>query len=383
MAGILSGIRVIELGTAITAPMSGMILGDLGADVIKVERPGGDTFRRSGGGTYSPTFVAYNRNKRGIVLDLATDAGREHLANLIETADILVDNFRPGVLNRMGLDAARLEALNPRLIHCSVTGFGGKGPKRDRPAYDSVGQAASGLASLFLDRADPRVTGPTISDNVSALYATSGILAALIERQRTGRGRRVEVNMLEASMAFASDAFLNYTRSGVAPLPRSRASRSQCFALTASDDVIVMVHLSTDEKHWARLNALLGADRLDGDQRFATLVSRVENYEALEAALRPLFLRRPSAEWLAGLAEHDIPAERVATLDVVLADPQVAALGTVLEQVHPVEGVVRSIQPPILFDGERPQSANRPAPTVGEHTDEVLAALASTQDTKA
>ena len=198
MKQVLDGVLVIELGTMITAPLAGMMLADLGARVIKVEHPkGGDPFRAYRGDLYSPHFSAYNRNKESVQLDLQSEKGQDALHKLIARADVLLDNYRPGVLGRLRLDDDTLSKLNSGLVRCSITGFGTDGPYRDRPAYDSVGIALSGLASLLLDPADPNAAGPTIADNVTGMYACNGILGALVNKAKTGRGSRVETNMLE------------------------------------------------------------------------------------------------------------------------------------------------------------------------------------------
>ena len=195
MTEVLKGVRVVELGTMITAPLAGMMLADLGAEVIKIEHPqGGDPFRSFRGGQYSPHFVAYNRGKRSMQLDLGNEAGAAVLHKLLARSDILIENYRAGVMDRLSIGAGSLATTNPKLIHCSITGFGASGPYSGRPAYDSVGLALSGIASLFLDPENPQACGPTIPDNATGMFACYGILGALYERERTGRGRRVEVN---------------------------------------------------------------------------------------------------------------------------------------------------------------------------------------------
>jgi crotonobetainyl-CoA:carnitine CoA-transferase CaiB-like acyl-CoA transferase len=215
VTNVLKGVRVVELSTVITAPLTGMMLVDLGADVIKIEPPQGDPFRSFRGGQYSPNFVAYNRGKRSVRLDLRGEPGRAILLKLIARADILLENFRPGVLEKLGLGPDILMGANPRLIHCSITGFGTSGPYRARPAYDNVAVALSGIASLLLDPEHPQSSGPTIPDNATGMFACYGILGALFERERSGRGHRVEVNMLEAGIAFIPDPFANYTRAAI------------------------------------------------------------------------------------------------------------------------------------------------------------------------
>jgi formyl-CoA transferase len=369
---MLGTVRVVELGTVITAPLAGMMLADFGADVIKVERPEGDPFRRARGGAYSPNFVAFNRNKRSVVLDLATEEGRASLMQLVARADVLLDNFRPGVLARLGLDPDRLRARFPRLIQCSITGFGVTGPYRDRPAFDAVAQARSGIAGMMVDPASPEAFGPTISDNVTGMYACSAILGALFERERTGTGRRLEVNMLEASMAFIVDAFANYTQSGIAAERYSRVAASQSFALRCADETLLAIHLSTQDKFWDALVRAMEAHDLATDPRFAGRLDRVRNYRALQRVLNERFLALPRAEWERRLEAADVPFAPINTIEDVLADPQVEALGTVYRTEHPTEGALIGIHCPVLVDGARPTDRLAPAPTLGEHTDAVL-----------
>jgi formyl-CoA transferase len=371
---MLDGIRVVELGTTITAPLAAMLLADLGADVVKVERPEGDPFRAFRGGSYSPHFVAYNRNKRSAVVDLATDDGRDAFLALTRDADVLIDNVRPGVLERLGVGATLLRERNPRLIHCSITGFGATGPSRDRPAFDAVAQAMSGMSSLFLDPAEPRVSGPTISDNVTGMFACYGIMGALIERARTGTGRRLEVNMLEASMAFMPDAFANFTRLGITVDPFSRVAASQSYAFRCADGGLIAIHLSSIEKFWRNLVAAVEAPELGSDARFATRMDRLANYETLRLALAERFATRPRAAWLERLAAADIPFAAVASIPEALDDPQVAALGSVFTTEHPTEGTIRALHVPVLVDGER-ITPRRPPPTLGEHTAELAASV--------
>ena len=264
---MLEGIRVIDLGSFITAPLAAMMLGDMGADVIKVERPDGDPFRRGHGTNYGPTFLAFNRNKRSVVIDTTTPEGREAQARLIDTADVLIDNYRTPVLRKLGLDPDELRARNPRLIHCSITGFGAKGPYSDRPAFDSVGQALSGITSLLVDPQEPRAFGPTITDNVTGMYAAYGVLGALVERGRTGAGKRLEVNMLESSMAFIQDIYTNYTRTHVVSDRFTRIARSQCFAFRCADGALLSVHLSTTEKFWREFTHAIGAQDIAAEAR--------------------------------------------------------------------------------------------------------------------
>jgi crotonobetainyl-CoA:carnitine CoA-transferase CaiB-like acyl-CoA transferase len=375
MEQMLNDIRVIDLGAFITGPLAAMMVADLGADVIKVEAPGGDPFRRGHGNTYGPTFAAYNRNKRSIVLDTANEADRQKLLALIDSCDVLIDNFRPATLEKAGLHPQVLRERNPRLIHCSITGFGDTGPYRNRPAFDAVGQALSGISSLMMAVDEPKSFGPTITDNVTGMYACYGILGALIKRTSSGSGCRLEVNMLEASMAFIQDAYTNFTLVGLESGPLTRVARSQSFAFRCADGQLLAIHLSTREKFWKELTAVLASSDLAADERFATHQLRAQHYHALEAILSVHFRRRTRAEWVARLAPADVPFAPVHNISEALQDPQVRALGTLWEAEHPTEGRVISIQCPLLVDGARPVSACSAPPVIGEHTAEILAEI--------
>ena len=364
----LDGILVIELGTMITAPLAGMMLADLGARVIKVEHPkGGDPFRAYRGDLYSPHFSAYNRNKESMQLDLQSEAGQDKLHRLLRKADVLLDNYRPGVLDRLRLDDETLEQLNPRIVRCSITGFGDSGPYRDRPAYDSVGIAMSGLASLLVDPEQPNAAGPTIADNVTGMYACYGILGALVSRGKTGKGARVSTNMLESTIAFIPDTFATFTRLGIVSAPQTRVSTSQSYVLACSDGRMVALHLSTPDKFWKGLLAAIERPDLAEDERFRTRDARVAHYDALKVELAEAFRAQPRVEWCRRLEEQDVPHAPVWSVEEVVDDPQVHHLETFYEMQHPKEGTMTGIQRPVLIDGER--GPNRmAAPTLGEHT---------------
>jgi formyl-CoA transferase len=369
---VLDGIKVLELGTTLTAPFAGMLLADLGADVVKIENPeGGDHFRSFRGALYSPQFIAYNKNKRSVTLDLRSAEGKATLWELIDNADVLLDNFRHGVMDRLGLSWEALHARNPQLIFCSITGFGSIGPYRDRPAYDTVATALTGVLGLFLDRDDPRIAGPTMADNAGGVFACYGILGALFERTRSNVGRRVEVNMLEAVMSFVPDSFSVLTATGVVTNRDTRVSSSQSYALKCADGKLVAVHLSSPEKFWTGLVAALEAPALGTDPRFEKRMGRVDNYNALREALKAIAIRRPRAYWVARFEANDVPYAPINGVDEALADPQIEALGTFYTVKHPTEGDIVSIRRPVLIDGQR-TVADLPPPTLGEHTAEIL-----------
>lgn len=363
MQSVLSELLVVELGTMVTAPLAGMMLSDMGARVIKVELPEtGDPFRAHGGGRYSPPFVAYNRGKESVQLDLRSDAGLANLRKLLARADVVLENFRPGVMEKMGLGNDDLRDLNPRLIRASITGFGQDGPYRDRPAYDSVPLALSGLSSLLLDPEDPRMSGPTIADNITGMYAAQGILGALLRRTATGTGGHVEVNMLEAAISFMPDAFAQYTRAGIVSGPETRVRISQAYTLRAADGLLVTVHFSSVPKFWEGLLNVIERPDLAADERFATPAARTRHYPHLRAILLEVFATRPRAEWVERLAAEGVPGAPVNQVDQVADDPQVRHLGTFARAVHPDMGEIIGIKSPIRLDGARRDDP--PAPPV-------------------
>jgi crotonobetainyl-CoA:carnitine CoA-transferase CaiB-like acyl-CoA transferase len=371
----LTGVRIVELTAMITGPLAGTLLADLGAEVIKVENPkDGDPFRSFRGGTYSPYFATYNRNKKGVTLNLKGALGKEAFLKLIEPADVLIVNFRSGVMERLGLGVDQLREVNPRLIVCSITGFGESGPYADRPAYDAVGQALSGISSLLLD-ADAQITGPSIADNLTGMYASYGILGALFERERTGKARTLQLNMLESTMAFISDPFANFTMAGVKPDPLMRVRASQSYALRCQDGSLVAVHMSSPQKFWVGLLKALEREDLATDPRFAERAQRLDNYEELAIELNRTSKTRSRDHWLARLVENDVPHAPVLTLPEVMDDVQVKHLKTFADAEHPVHGPQKMIRRPVLYDGQREDQPLQPAPDLGEHSDEVFRAL--------
>jgi formyl-CoA transferase len=375
MTAVLKGVRVVELGTIITAPLAGMMLADLGAEVIKVEHPdGGDPFRSFRGGLYSPHFTAFNRGKRSIKLDLRAEQGRAVALKLIARADVLIENYRSGVMERLKLGPAALKAANRRLIHCSITGFGPTGPYSARPAYDNVGLALSGIASLLLDPDEPQASGPTIPDNATGMYACYGILGALFERERTGVGRRVEVSMLESAINFIPDSFANYTQMGIHNDPLTRVANSHSFAFRCADGTLLAVHLSSQPKFWDGLLAALERPDMASDPRFATRDARIDNFVVLTRELGAVVARKPRAEWMTRLEQNDVPFAPVNTIEDVLDDPQVKHLEAFRTLTHPTEGDMTTIRRPVRFDGGH-DGNDLPAPTLGQHTRTVLQEL--------
>jgi crotonobetainyl-CoA:carnitine CoA-transferase CaiB-like acyl-CoA transferase len=375
---LLRGFTVLDLGTFITAPYAAMLLAELGADVIKVERPeGGDPFRWFAGGLSSPHFQAHNRHKRSVALDYTTPDGLKLLHTLIERADALVINVRPGVEQRLGIDEATLRRLNPKLVFCFITGFGADGPYANRAAYDNVGQALAGWLSRFHDTDDARVAGPAISDAATGIFACLGIVSALLERTKTGVGRKVEVSMLEATLALAVEPLAHYFVTGDEQPFYLRGAMSQAYILTCKDGKRIALQMSSPDKFWKGLAAVIESPDLL--QRYPDRKRRVDSYEAIGRELAAIFATRPREEWLERLAQHDVPFAPERRLNELDEDPQVRHLDLFYELDHPAAGPVRSVHRAIRCDGSR-QIDFRPPPTLGEHTREVLAGLGLSDD---
>lgn len=375
MTKILKDFRVIEMGTYITGPAAGMHLADLGADVIKVERPEtGDPFRAFKGGLYSPHFQTYNRNKRSIALDTAEADDRAVFHELIRTADVFVQNFRPGVAEKLGAGAEELHRINPRLVYCAITGFGQTGPSRDRPAYDTVAQAASAYLRLLTPPANPRVIGPAIADAVTGHYAALGIVAALLERSKTGKGRRLDISMLEAMCHFNLDSFTHFFSVGEVMGPLSRPMVSQSYTFACADRKWVAIHLSSPPKFWEGLAAAVGRPDLLEDPRFAERLNRIRHQQELIDLLTPIFATRTRDEWCALLLENEVPHSPAYDSDEALEDPQARHLQIAVQAEHPTMGPFKTVRPPYSFDGA-PELVVVPPPTLDEHGAEIRAEL--------
>ena len=371
MAKVLEGITVLEQGTFITGPAAGMLLADLGAEVIKIEQPGsGDPFRAFRGGLYSPHFQTYNRNKKSITLNTKQPADLAALDRLVGEADIFIQNFRPGVAERLGVDAARLQALNPRLIYVAISGFGATGPDKDRPAFDTVAQAASGFLRLLVNPAHPRVVGPAIADAITGFYAAYGALGALHERARTGKGRLVEVSMLEAMCHFNLDDFTHYFSADQVMGPYSRPNVSQSYVFQCADGGWIALHMSSPTKFWEALAEAVGRPDMLGLPQFADRAARIENYEAVVAFLAPIFATRPREAWRQILRAHEVPSSPVYSSREVLETDQVRHLGIEVAADGPM-GRFRTIRSPVSFDGERADTVTAP-PLLGADNAAVL-----------
>ncbi len=375
MSGALEGVRVLELSRYIAAPVTGKLLGELGADVVKIETPGaGDPMRhwQSGDRAHSPQFAVYNRTKRGIALDLKHPLGVDAFLRLVDRADVVVENFRPGVMDRLGVGWNTLSERNPRLVFAAITGFGPTGPYVDRPAYDTVISAMGGLFSQLFDLDRPQPVGPAFSDLLAGLTAAHGILAALIARERTGRGQLVDASMLRAVVGLLSEPGSVYLDQGQDTVSNTRQRRAQAYGLVASDGLPFVVHMSVPEKFWLALTDVFDLVELRDDPRFTDRMARHDNYAALDQILKESALTRTRSEWFERLERADVPHGAINGFAEVFDDPQVAELGLV-ETIEMPSGERPLTQVgPSLRLSETPLRVEPPAPSLGQHTDEVL-----------
>jgi len=368
----LAGIRVVELASYVTGPYAAVLLAELGADVVKIEERGqGDPFRGWGEDGYSPTFRSVNRGKRSIGLDLRTPAGRQVALDLGAAADVVIENFRPGVADRLGVGFEAMRARNEQLVYCSISGFGSSGPYRGRPGYDTVGQAMSGLLGLLTDLDAPRVMGISLADHLTGLQASHGILAALVGRGMSGRGRRIETSLLKATTAFLAENAARYFDDGRVPTRSTRAEIAQAFAFVAADGLPFVVHLSSPQKFWYGLADAVGRPDLRDDERFVDRRARVAHYAELEQILAGRFATMNRAECLDALTHADVPAGPINRLDEVFADEALAGLGLTRTVEHPSWGTMRLLAGPLDIEGHD-DAAIGPPPLLGEHTDEIL-----------
>ncbi|MGJ8621307.1 MAG: CaiB/BaiF CoA transferase family protein [Yoonia sp.] len=377
MVKILKNIRVIEMGTYITGPAAAMHLADLGADVIKVERPGsGDPFRAFKGGLYSPHYQTYNRNKRSIALDTKQDDDLATFYDLIASADVFIQNFRPGVAEKLGAGEDELRKINPGLIYCAISGFGKSGPYRDRPAYDTVAQAASGYLRLLTPPTNPRVIGPAIADAVTGQYAAMGVMAALVERGTTGKGRRLDISMLEAMSHFNLDSFTHHYSVGEIMGPLSRPVVSQSYTFECSDGKWVAIHLSSPPKFWEGFLAATGQDPLKEDPRFAERLERIKHQDDMIDIMTPIFKTETRDTWCARLEAEGVPHSAAYDADEALEDPQAKHLQIAVTSEHPEMGSFTTVRPPYSFD-DTPEFSVLAPPTLDEHGSEIRAELNS------
>ncbi len=378
MSHPLEGVRILELGQIIAGTYGSQVLSDLGAEVIKIEAPEGDLGRIPSVAPYrglSGLFLTFNRNKQSVVINLKSAAGRQLFYDLVKISDVVIDNFRPGVLERLQIDYPTLSRINPRIIQCSVTGFGSAGAYKDLPALDLNIQAISGHMAVTGEPGRPPVrVGIPLADISGGIYSSKGILAALFDRERTGKGRRVEISMFDTMLHLMTYMGTMWLTNGEVPKPPGSAHDYsvpwQAFATT--DGYIVVA--TRQEAFWRKLCAVLERPDLAGDPRFADNPSRVKNRQVLVPLLEQIFRTRTTADWLERLRGADVPAAPVNNIDAAFAEPPVKEREMIVEYDHPQVGKVRLPGNPIKMS-DMVGTISRPAPMLGEHTDTVLKTL--------
>jgi crotonobetainyl-CoA:carnitine CoA-transferase CaiB-like acyl-CoA transferase len=376
ISGALEGTVAVDISGHVAGPYAGSLLGDLGCEVIKVELPnGGDTHRGRNPKYegYGPSFRALNRNKKSITLNLHEKKAREILLKLLENADILIENFRPPTRRRLGLDYEELAKTNPRLIHCSISGYGQSGPYRDKPGFDTIGQALSGMLSLVTDLENPMVAGFSITDHSCGIFAAHGIMAALLARQKTGRGQFVDVSLLQVSLAFIESHVADYLNGGEA-VSRDNFPRGRIYCAVCADKKPLVIHLSGHPHAWEALLRVVGRTELLADPRSADRRSRTKHHYELLAILREEFRKHPRAHWLAALDAENLPNAPINTIEEVFEDPQIKHMEIPKKIHHPKIGTSNLVGSPINLS-DTPPRFFRPAPLLGENTEEILQRL--------
>jgi crotonobetainyl-CoA:carnitine CoA-transferase CaiB-like acyl-CoA transferase len=372
----LSNIRVLDLCRVVSGPFATMQLGDLGADVIKIEEPSqGDESR-----TYGPPFLAgesayflsINRNKRSCAIDLKSEAGRDLVISLARVADVVVENFRPGALERLGLGYDTLTRENERLILCSISGFGRAGPDAERPGYDLIIQGESGVMDITGEPdGPPTKVGASIADLVSGLYAAQAVLAALAQRERAGHGGRVDVSMLDAMASLLTFNAGIYFATGATPRRRGNSHPTiSPYETFEAEDGWVNIGVAND-KFWSLFCGVLGRRDLEQDSRFARAPDRAANRVALKSVLTPIILSRPRRHWVEVLSKAGIPCGEIKSVGEVCEAPQLTSRGQVVTIAHPTAGAIRYIGSALRF-GDTPSPPASPPPRLGEHTGEAL-----------
>jgi crotonobetainyl-CoA:carnitine CoA-transferase CaiB-like acyl-CoA transferase len=375
MSGALEGVKVLELCNFIAGPYAAMLLADMGAEVIKVENPkGGDPFRAWDLGGDTPTFWSYNRGKKSVTLNLQTPEGRDLFYGLCRKADVVVENYRPGVTNKLGIDYESLRPLNERLIYCSITGMGATGPYAHRPVYDTVGQGLGGMLSLLMDPKNPRPIGPNYSDSLGGVFGAIGILGALCARARSGRGQYVDTSMVGATLAFLIAPATECLATGEVPGPTSRPRASQTYAFSGSDGLPFAVHLSSPPKFWEGLCKAAGHPELIDDPRFKTRAERRQNYEELQETLGAIMREKPRSYWLERLEAEDVPHTPVYNMGELFQDPHIKHMGLEIKIPREKKPAIRTVRFPVEY-GETKTPLPGPPPELGEHNLEFFGPL--------
>ncbi len=377
MPGALAGIKILDLTNYIAGPFATMLLGDLGAEVYKIETPGeGDPFRtwEKEPKDYSPSFCGLNRNKKSVTLNLKSPQGKEIFLRLTREADVIVENLRPGVVDRLGIGYEDIRKINPKIIYCSISAFGQNGPYRERPGYDTIGQALSGLLSVLTDLDHPQGPGAPFSDHLGGIYGCYGILAAIAARDRTGKGQKVETSLLEATISFLGLNITQFLASGIVPKMTTRVRSAQVYAFVAGDGLPFVIHLSHPPKFWLGVTEVIGRPDLRDDPRTKDRHGRIKNYDMISDILAATFKSAPRDHWLKLLGEKDVPCAPIRNLAEVFEDPQVKYLDRLEKISDPELGTFRLVKSGISLN-ETPSGISLRPPKLGEHNEETLRAL--------
>ncbi len=380
MASALSHIRVIDLTSHLAGPFCTMLLADMGADVIKVERPGlGDEMRKSAPFVegLGASFLQINRNKRSVVLDLKSAEGQETCRRLIDGADVLVENYKPGTTERLGLSYETLKARNPHLIYCAISGFGQTGPYKHRGGFDLMAQAMSGLMSICgeVEGTPLRLPIP-ISDLTGGMYGALGVLNALVARERTGRGQMVDTSLFEAALSMSPYEAAYYFTNGASPPRIGQAHRNAApYQIFPTQSGWIVLGAAT-QLLWERFCGIIGATELAKDPRFETNAKRVANHAALVPLVTAYMRRHDAKHWLDLLEKADIPAAPVLSHEEVLNDPHVESRRMVVDLDHPIAGATKVLGIPVKLS-DTPGAIRRGAPALGQDTDDILEELAA------
>jgi crotonobetainyl-CoA:carnitine CoA-transferase CaiB-like acyl-CoA transferase len=376
ISGALEEFTCIDVSGHVAGPYASSLLGDLGCEVIKIELPGGGDTHRGRNPKYEgygPSFRALNRNKKSVTLNLREKKAREILLQLLTTADIFLENFRPATRSRLALDYDELSQRNPRLIHCSISGYGQSGPYRDKPGFDTIGQALGGMMSLVTDLDDPKVAGVSFVDHAAGIFAAHGMMAALLARGKTGRGQFIDVSLLQVAIAFIESHVADYLNGGEA-VSRENFPKGRIYSLIDCDGKPFMVHLSGHNEAWEGLLKAGELENLIGDSRFAARKSRTDRHDEIVTILREQFRRKPRDYWLPRLDANHIPNAPINTIAEVFENPQIKHIGIPKQIAHPKLGISNLVGSPINLS-HTPARFYRAAPLLGEHTEEVLAKL--------
>ncbi len=381
----LSHLKVLDVSQVMAGPFCCMLLGDMGADVVKVEPPRvGDQTRRSMGfklkGTDSGGFLALNRNKRSIEIDLKSEAGLEAFYELVRTADVLIENNRPGVAARLKIDYPVLQKINRRLVYASISGFGQTGPWSGRPGFDLIAQAMTGIMSVTGHPGGaPAKSSVPVGDLGAGLFAAYAVLSAVQGRERSGEGQYVDVSLFESALSLSIWEVAEYWGTDKVPTPIGSANRMSApyQAFRAADRHFVLG--AANQKLWTALCSVLARADLIDDARFATNTDRMKNREALVAEIEPTLAGRPADDWIAALLAAGVPAAPILSYAEALVSEQAQARDMVLEMEHPVEGTIRQLGFPVKMGGT-PQQLRHPPPLLGQHTEEIMREAGCAED---